>query len=213
MQSIRRAVALAVSRPVARSVALPLARPLARPVALPLALAAVISLAACSGLASAETEHVASGSGSSVATDAKTLRLGYFANVTHAPALVGVQKGIFGKDLGATNLRTEIFSAGPAAIEALSSGAIDAAYIGPSPAINSFVQSGGASLRVVSGAAIGGAQLVVRPQIKSVSDLKGKTLATPQLGNTQDTALRFFLKSKGLSSSLTGGGEVAITPT
>lgn len=141
------------------------------------------------------------------------LRLGYFANLTHAPALVGIQNGIFAKALGRTTLRTEVFNAGPAAIEALSSGAIDAAYVGPSPAINSFIRSGGASLKIVSGASIGGAQLVVRAGIADPAQLKGATLATPQLGGSQDIALRFWLKSQGLSSPVTGGGEVTITPT
>jgi NitT/TauT family transport system substrate-binding protein len=144
---------------------------------------------------------------------ATQLRLGYFDNVTHAPALIGVHEGIFAKDLGKTVLRTEQFNAGPAAVEALSAGAIDAAFIGPSPAINSFVASGGRSLRVISGATNGGAALVVRAGIHTVDQLKGTTLATPQLGNTQDVALRTFLTKNGLKSSITGGGDVTITPT
>ncbi|MCE4027008.1 ABC transporter substrate-binding protein [Microbacterium sp. Au-Mic1] len=142
-----------------------------------------------------------------------TLRLGYFATVTHAPALVGVEKGFLQKELGTTALKTEVFNAGPAAIEALSAGAIDAAYIGPNPAINTFIKSGGASARVIAGATSGGASLVVRDGITSTADLKGKTLATPQLGNTQDVALRTWLDSKGLKTSVTGGGDVTITPT
>ena len=142
-----------------------------------------------------------------------TLRLGYFATVTHAPALVGLEKGFLQKELGTTALKTEVFNAGPAAIEALSAGAIDAAYIGPNPAINTFIKSGGASARVIAGATSGGASLVVRDGITSAADLKGKTLATPQLGNTQDVALRTWLDSKGLKTSVTGGGDVTITPT
>ncbi|MBS1698225.1 MAG: ABC transporter substrate-binding protein [Actinobacteria bacterium] len=142
-----------------------------------------------------------------------TLRLGYFATVTHAPALVGVQEGLIQKELGSTKLKTEVFNAGPAAIEALSAGAIDAAYIGPNPAINTFIKSGGASARVIAGATSGGASLVVRDGITSAADLKGKTLATPQLGNTQDVALRTWLSSKGLKTSVSGGGDVNITPT
>ncbi|HEY9425464.1 MAG TPA: ABC transporter substrate-binding protein [Microterricola sp.] len=141
------------------------------------------------------------------------LRLGYFDNVTHAPALVGLEKGFFEDELGDTKLTTQIFSAGPATIEALSAGAIDAAYIGPNPAVNSFVASGGQSLRIVAGAASGGAALVVRTGIDSPADLAGTTLATPQLGNTQDVALRTWLAAQGFETSTTGGGDVAITPT
>nr|WP_242616480.1 ABC transporter substrate-binding protein [Microterricola gilva] len=144
---------------------------------------------------------------------AAELRLGYFDNVTHAPALVGLEKGFFEKELGDTTLTPQIFNAGPATIEALSAGAIDAAYIGPNPAVNSFVASGGQSLRIVAGAASGGAALVVRPGIDSAADLAGTTLATPQLGNTQDVALRTWLSAEGYETSTTGGGDVAITPT
>ncbi|MFE6996621.1 ABC transporter substrate-binding protein [Microbacterium sp. NPDC057659] len=145
--------------------------------------------------------------------DLAELRLGYFANVTHAPALVGVSEGILQDELGDTKLKTEVFNAGPAAVEALSAGAIDAAYIGPNPAINTFIQSGGESANVIAGATSGGAALVVSDKISDVSDLKGKTLATPQLGNTQDVALRSWLADEGLKTSVSGGGDVNITPT
>ena len=141
------------------------------------------------------------------------LRLGYFANITHTPALIGVTEGLFADALGDVDLETTVFSAGPAAIEALSAGAIDAAYVGPSPAINTFIQSGGASAVIVAGATSGGASLVVRDGIESPADLDGATLATPQLGNTQDVALRAWLKSEGFETSTTGGGDVSITPT
>ncbi len=144
---------------------------------------------------------------------ATELRLGYFANVTHAPALVGLAKGFLARELGSTRLTPQLFTAGPAAIEALSAGAIDAAYIGPSPAINSYIKSGGRSAVIVAGAATGGAALVVRDGITSASDLRGTTLATPQLGNTQDVALRSWLASKGYATSITGGGDVTIAPT
>ncbi|GAB3802819.1 ABC transporter substrate-binding protein [Humibacter antri] len=144
---------------------------------------------------------------------AKQLRLGYFDNVTHAPALIGMQEGLFRKSLGSVSLKAEQFNAGPAAIEALSAGAIDAAFLGPSPAINSFTASGGTSLRVVAGATNGGAALVVRRGIDTVSQLKGTTLTTPQLGNTQDVALRTYLTKNGLKTSISGGGDVTITPT
>ena len=95
----------------------------------------------------------------SVPTPAAELKLGYFGNVTHAPALVGVSQGFLAESLGSTALSTETFNAGPAAIEALNAGAIDAAYVGPNPAINSYAKSRGESVRVIAGAAAGGAQL------------------------------------------------------
>ena len=144
---------------------------------------------------------------------AAVVKLGYFGNITHGPALVGVQKGIFAKDLGATQLKTQVFTTGPATVEALNAGAIDAAYLGPNPALNSFVQSGGESIRIIAGAASGGAQFVVRADITDVAQLRGKTIATPQLGGTQDVALRKWLGERGLSTNTTGGGDVTINPT
>lgn len=146
-------------------------------------------------------------------TPAEELRLGYFANVTHAPALVGLEEGLIEEALGDTKLSTQVFNAGPAAIEALSAGAIDATYIGPNPAINTFVASGGESARIVAGAASGGAALVVQPGIDDAGDLEGTNLATPQLGNTQDVALRTWLADEGYETSTTGGGDVTISPT
>lgn len=144
---------------------------------------------------------------------AAELKLGYFGNVTHAPALVGVSQGYIAKELGDTKLTTQVFNAGPAAIEALNAGAIDATYIGPNPAINSFVKSGGESVNIIAGAAAGGAQLVVKPEITSAADLKGKTLASPQLGGTQDVALRAWLATQGYKTNVDGSGDVAINPT
>ncbi len=146
-------------------------------------------------------------------TPAAELKLGYFGNVTHAPALVGIKQGFLAEALGNTTLSTETFNAGPAAIEALNAGAIDAAYIGPNPAINSFVKSQGQSVKVIAGAAAGGAQLVVKPEIKTPADLKGKTLASPQLGGTQDVALRAWLAGNGYKTNVDGSGDVAINPT
>lgn len=144
---------------------------------------------------------------------AEELRLGYFANVTHAPALVGLEQGFFEDALGDTILTTELFNAGPATIEAISAGAIDAAYIGPSPAINTYIKSGGQSAVIVAGAATGGAALVVRDGIDTPADLTGTTLASPQLGNTQDVALRTWLADEGFETTTEGGGDVSITPT
>ncbi|MUK03466.1 PhnD/SsuA/transferrin family substrate-binding protein [Vibrio cholerae] len=147
------------------------------------------------------------------ASTAEQLRLGYFGNLTHAPALVGLETGLFEDELGGTQLSSQVFNAGPAAVEALNAGAIDAAFIGPNPAINSYIQSEGTSLRVVSGATSGGAQLVVRPGIDAPEDLRGATLATPQLGNTQDVALRTWLAENGLPTGTGAPEDVLITPT
>ena len=153
-----------------------------------------------------------SGGGSS--TTAGTLRLGYFPNVTHAVPLVGVAKGLYAKRLGATALETQTFNAGPAEVEALLSGNLDAGYIGPNPAINAFAKTNGAAVRIIAGATSGGAALIVQPGIGSVADLKGKRLATPQLGNTQDVALRAWLKSNGLTpSSQSEQGDVQVEPS
>jgi len=155
----------------------------------------------------------AQGSAAAPAGPAAELRLGYFDNVTHAPALVGLEQGILAGSLGDTKLSSQIFSAGPATIEALSAGAIDAAYIGPNPAINSYIKSAGQSVRIVAGAASGGAALVVRAGIDGPADLAGTTIATPQLGNTQDVALRSWLGNQGYDTDTTGGGQVHIAPT
>ena len=146
------------------------------------------------------------------ASPSGTLRLGYLPNVTHAPALVGVQGGFFQQALGSgVSLKLFTFNAGPAAVEALLSDSIDASYMGPNPAINAYVQSHGA-VRIVAGAASGGAFLVVQPGITTPAGLKGKVLATPQLGNTQDVALRTYLRQHGLRTSTSGGGDVSIRP-
>ena len=148
-----------------------------------------------------------------VATPAVELKLGYFGNITHAPALIGVSQGLIAKSLGETKLSTQVFSAGPAAIEALNAGALDATYIGPNPALNSYVMSKGDSISIIAGAASGGAQLVVKPGISSAADLAGQKLATPQLGGTQDVALRAWLGAQGYRTSTDGSGDVAINPT
>ncbi|KHL05662.1 sulfonate ABC transporter substrate-binding protein [Sinomonas humi] len=182
--------------------------------------AVVLLLGVGAAFATANASQTASRASQSaiapVGTPAPQLRLGYFANVTHAPAVVGVQQGIIAdalKAAGTNSLTTQVFNAGPAEIEALNAGAIDAAYVGPNPAINSFAQSKGQALVVVAGVAAGGAQLVVRPGINSAADLEGKTLATPQLGNTQDVALRAWLAKQGYKTTPNGSGDVTIDPT
>jgi len=142
-----------------------------------------------------------------------SLRLGYFPNVTHAPAIIGVQDGLFEEALGdGVELETTTFNAGGEAIEALFSDAIDATFVGPNPAINGFSESEGTALRIVAGTTSGGASLVVRDGIDSPDDLEGTTLATPALGNTQDVALRAWLLEQGYETDLAGGGDVSITP-
>ena len=106
-----------------------------------------------------------------------------------------------------------MFSSGTQETTAILSGQIDAAYVGPNPAINAWQKSGGTAIKIVSGAATGGASIVVKPSISSVAQLKGQSLATPSLGNTQDVAVRYWLKQQGLTTSTTGGGDVAIKPT
>jgi NitT/TauT family transport system substrate-binding protein len=150
--------------------------------------------------------------GSAEGSSAGQVRHGFFPNLTHASALVGVKQGYFQKALGKSKLKTQTFNAGPAAVQALFSGAVDASYVGPNPAINAWQQSHGKAIKIISGAASGGAALIVKPSIKSVNDLRGKKIATPQLGNTQDVALRYWLKSKGLKSDQQGGGDVHVTP-
>lgn len=146
---------------------------------------------------------------------APVVRLGFFANITHAPALVAQQLRLFEQNLTREGTKVEYvaFNAGPAVIEAMKGGAIDVSYIGPNPTVAGYTSTNGSLLRVVSGATSGGAQLVVKPGIGSVKDLKGKRLATPQLGNTQDVALRAWLKENGMATSVAGGGDVTIIPT
>ncbi len=154
----------------------------------------------------------ACGGSSSSSSDADTtVRLGFFPNITHATALVGVQKGIFAKHLGRAP-KALTFNAGPAATEAVFSGAVDATYVGPNPAINAFAKSHGQAIKIISGSASGGASLIVKPSIRSAADLRGKKIATPQLGNTQDVALRYWLSQQGLKTDKTGGGDVHVLP-
>jgi len=172
-----------------------------------------LALAGC-GQASGQVPGSAAATTPSSSARATKVTLGYFPNVTHAPALVGVAQDLFAKALPAVTLDYKTFNAGPALVEALFAGAIDAGYVGPSPAINGYVQSKGQALRIVSGAMSGGASLVVRPAagIKSAQDLSGKKIASPQLGNTQDVALRFYLQQNGLKSR-DKGGTVDVVPT
>lgn len=153
------------------------------------------------------------GAGDAAGT-AATLRLGYFPNVTHAAPVIGVAKDFYAKRLGGTKLETQTFNAGPAEVEAMLAGDLDAGYIGPNPAINAYAKTKGAGIRIIAGATSGGASLVVQPGITSAAGLKGKRIASPQLGNTQDVALRAWLKSNGLTPSSQGvTGDVQVEPS
>ncbi|MCM3299236.1 aliphatic sulfonate ABC transporter substrate-binding protein [Streptomyces pseudogriseolus] len=155
-----------------------------------------------------------------VAADAKKLsasevKIGYFPNLTHATALVGVQEGLLQKELGGTTIKSSTFNAGPSEIEALNAGSIDIGWIGPSPSINGYTKSAGKNLRIISGSASGGVKLVVNPdRIKTLDDLKGKKIATPQLGNTQDVAFLHWIAEKGWKvDAQSGKGDVSVVRT
>lgn len=155
------------------------------------------------------------GSGSSNSNGTVTLNLGYFPNLTHAVALVGVGNGTFQKDLGSgVNLQTKTFNAGPTEIQALLAGSIDIAFVGPSPAISGYTQSHNTALKVIAGASSAGVEFVVQgnEKINSPADLAGKKIADPQKGGTQDVALRTYLAQNGLKSS-DDGGNVQIIST
>jgi NitT/TauT family transport system substrate-binding protein len=177
---------------------------------------ALLLLAGCSSAASS-TGTASSGSTNSAGTTATApvnVRLGFLTNITHASALVGLKEGYFAQDLGSAGIvKPTAFSTGTEETTALLAGQLDAAYVGPNPAINAWQKSGGAAIKVISGAATGGASLVVKKGITSAAQLKGQNLATPSLGNTQDVALRYWLKQNGLTTSATGGGDVSIKPT
>lgn len=144
-------------------------------------------------------------------TDVPELHLGYFPNVTHAPAVAAVQEGFFETALdGTATIAYSTFDSGTEAGEALLAEGLDATFIGPNPAINAFAQTDGEAVRIVSGTTSGGAALVVNPEIQSVEDLEGRTIATPSLGNTQDVALRAFLTEEGFEIDDAGGGDVPI---
>lgn len=148
-------------------------------------------------------------------TEPVTLRLGYFANVTHAQPQVGLARGTYEEALGDNvTLETQTFNAGPDVITAIFAGELDASYIGPNPAINGFVQSDGKAIRIIAGATSGGARLIVRPEAKitTAADFANKRIASPQLGNTQDVALRKWLDDNGLNAR-EQGGNVQVLPT
>jgi NitT/TauT family transport system substrate-binding protein len=178
---------------------------------LTVAVALLVALGACSR---ADSNNNA-GANPAPATDqgpAAELRLGYFPNVTHAAALIGLEKGLFTKELGNTKLTPTSFNAGPDEVSALLGNSLDIGFIGSGPTINAFAKSKGEAVRLIAGATSGGAQLVARNDITKPEDLVGKTVVTPQLGNTQDVALLNYLAGKGYQEDpQTGKGDVTVT--
>jgi NitT/TauT family transport system substrate-binding protein len=158
--------------------------------------------------------------GADAPDDALVLRVGHFPNITHAQGLIGHQltrreKGWFEARLPkGVRVQWYVYNAGPSAMEALLAGTLDATYVGPNPALNAYVRSAGGDVRVVAGAALGGAALVVPAEsgATSAADFRGKKIATPQLGNTQDVACRAWLAEAGLKVTTTGG-DVNVVPT
>jgi NitT/TauT family transport system substrate-binding protein len=172
-------------------------------------------VAGCSSANSSSSPGAAaSDPGSAAAAAPVTVRLGLLANITHAPALIALKDGYFKQALGsAGTVSATAFSSGTQETTAILSGQLDAAYVGPNPAINAWQKSSGSAIKIVSGAANGGASIVVKPSVDGAAQLKGESLATPSLGNTQDVALRYWLKQQGLTTSATGGGDVSVKPT
>src|SRR3984893_1458798 len=177
--------------------------------------AALLLAAGCSSSSSSSSSSSADPAGTaSNAAAPVTVRLGFLQNITHASALVGLKEGFFSQALGsAGTLKPTAFSTGTQETVAILAGQLDAAYVGPNPAINAWQKSGGTAIKIVSGAATGGASVVVAKGINSAAQLKGKTLATPSLGNTQDVALRYWLKQNRVASTSAGGGDAFIKPT
>ncbi|MFG2623258.1 aliphatic sulfonate ABC transporter substrate-binding protein [Streptomyces sp. NPDC048507] len=185
--------------------------------ALPLLIGA---LASCGYGSEAKKDEPKDTAATGAAGDAKKLsasevRIGYFPNLTHATALVGLQEGLIEKELNGTKIKPQSFNAGPSEIEALNGGSLDIGFIGPSPSINAYVKSKGQNLRIISGSASGGVKLVVNPdKIKTLDDLKGKKIATPQKGNTQDVAFLNWISEKGWKvDPESGKGDVSVVRT
>ena len=152
--------------------------------------------------------------GTTYAAPPVTIRVGHFPNVTHAQGVIGEANGWFSNALGSdATIEWKQFNAGPAEMEALLAGALDLAYVGPNPAINTYVKTKGTIPLIIAGACDGGAALVVRPEagIRSPNDFHGKRIASPQLGGTQDVALRGWLKAHGLADA-EKGGDVKVLP-
>src|SRR6202020_1756848 len=167
-----------------------------------------------SSSSSAPSSSSPSGTASAAAAGPVTVRLGFLAHITPAPALIALKDGSFKSALGSPgSVSPTVYSSGTQETTAILAGQLDAAYVGPNPAINAWQKSGGTAIKIVSGAATGGASVVVAKGITSAAQLRGKTLASPSLGNTQDVALRYWLKQHGLTTTSTGGGDAFVKPT
>lgn len=167
---------------------------------------------------SSSTSSTGRGDQSTAQQKQQIIRVGYFPNLTHAQAIIGAARGDFAaayNAYAANNIKIEftVFNAGPSAVEALLAKAVDLIYVGPNPSVNGFIRSQGRALQVIAGCCSGGAVMVVRPEsgITCAGSLQGKHLATPQLGNTQDVALRYYLAANGLKTT-EQGGNVRLTP-
>jgi NitT/TauT family transport system substrate-binding protein len=151
------------------------------------------------GCGSKESAPVASTQPSTPATPTapSEVRIGYFANLTHAQAVLGVSSGEFAAAVAPATLQTKVFNAGPSLIEALIAGEIDIGYVGPGPVITAYARGGSDTIRVIAGAAANGVAIVAGKDsgINTLADLKGKKVATPQLGNTQDISAKHYLLS------------------
>jgi sulfonate transport system substrate-binding protein len=175
-------------------------------------IAAALLLAGCSSSSSSSSSSGSTSNANAAGSSPVTVRLGFLSNITHAPALIGLKEGFFTKALGsAGTVKATAFSAGTEETTAILSGQLDVAYVGPNPAITAWQKS--SDIQIISGVATGGASIVVKKGITSAAQLKGKSLATPSLGNTQDVALRYWLKQNGVTTNTTGGGDAFIKPT
>ena len=148
---------------------------------------------------------------SSDAAHESKIRIAYFPNIGHAIPIVGMEKGFFAEHLGDdVKIETKVFDSGPQAIESLFANSVDLAYVGPGPAINGFLNSHNHNVKILAGAASGGASFIVHPdsEINSAADFAGKKIAAPQIGNTQDVSLRHFLAENQLKPAEKGGNVV-----
>jgi NitT/TauT family transport system substrate-binding protein len=174
-----------------------------------IAAVAALALVACSSSSGGSSTSSASSSTS----DLTSVRVGFFPNLNHAPAYVALEEGYFKDDLGALDLKVAptLFNAGPDAVTAILSNSVDIAYVGPNPVVSAWTTSKGTAIKVISGAASGGASFVVAKDITSAKDLTGKTVASPQLGNTQDVALKYWLNQNGQQVNSDGSGTVTVS--
>jgi NitT/TauT family transport system substrate-binding protein len=169
------------------------------------------AIAGCSR-ADNSSSSASSAPATNAGTPASEVRLGYFPNVTHASALIGLDKGYFTQELGnGTKLTPTKFNAGPDEVSALLGGSLDIGFIGSGPAINAFSKSDGDAVRLISGATSGGAQLVVKPEINTPQDLQGKIVADPQSGNTQDVSLKKWISDQKLQGVNVQNEDNAVT--